>query len=235
MTAVSSGLPPRRIAQPDHQVRLKRRGRSEPDVPCGVVLAAVGRAPFPARPQRADGRVGRRQTAVAVGGVLRVPAAIRRRIPDRRPVRHRRPRRARHGEGGAVVGHVRVDPPRSPPVRDESIAVAVAGHIGAEILRRRCPRAPLRRRAKARRAGRRPDHPAARRAATRPGGAGAAGPGGAGAAGSAGAGAAGPAGLVPPIPPGATGRPTGAKHQSARDGHDLCSGKRDSRHCGPPN
>ena len=131
---VSSGLAPRRIAQPDHQVRLKRRGGSEPDVPCGVVLAAVGRAPLPARPQLVDGRVGRRQTAVAVGGVLRVAPAIRRRISDRRPVRHRGARRARHGEGGAVVGHVRGDPPRSPPVRDESIAGAVAGHVGAEIL-----------------------------------------------------------------------------------------------------
>ena len=132
MRAVSGGLSARRIAQPDHQVRLKRRRRSEPDVPGGVVLAGVGRAPLPARPQLVDRRVSRGQTAAAVGGVLRVLSAIGRRIPDRRSVRHRGPGRARHREGRAVVRDVRGGPSLSPPVRDESIADAVAGHVGAE-------------------------------------------------------------------------------------------------------
>ena len=74
-------------------------------------------------------------------------------------LRHRGPGRVRHGEGGAVVGHARSGPSRSPPVGDESIADAVAGHVGAEVLRRRRPRAPLRRRAKARRAGRQANRP----------------------------------------------------------------------------
>ena len=129
---------------------------------------------------------------ITVAQYLRAPAAAR--ALDRGAALPRALRSPDHADGGGVA--VRGRSPRSPPVRDEFVADAVAGHVRAEILRRRRPRAHLGRRAKARRAGRRPD-PAARRAAAGPGGVAAARSTGAAAAGASGVAAAPSAGVVP--------------------------------------